>query len=345
LKGKVGLVLLVSLLVMAEVAAAQTTIQTTKEVIQSLDKIEIRDAKPIDFYPGVLIGSPRDYTVERVDIIYEKTDGNVTITLASMTIKSGKLIDGYVLAAWSKDVSFGTIILPGEDGWRAVETDIALFTNSAKTRTLITQSFKPTLSQHYASLMDAVAVAGKGEAYAKLKEMLKYVSEVVKRDLKEFDRVVESSRATVSVYGLDVGILSEQIDSKYLDVLVQSDDPTNPYLATISGTFSSWRDSEEMRHIEFAGSFAFMNAGQVMIDPWYTISYEKEEPVWGWAVLTQSRGVGHQYVTYICWIGVGGWNVIVKTYQFSTSETSVPVYLFAWSHGESDGDRAYLRVN
>jgi hypothetical protein len=53
-----------------------------------------------------------------------------------MTIKSGKLIDGYVLAAWNKDVSFGTIILPGKEGWKA-ETDIAIFGN-ARARTLIT---------------------------------------------------------------------------------------------------------------------------------------------------------------------------------------------------------------
>jgi len=81
-----------------------------------------------------------------------------------------------------------------------------------------------------------------------------------------------------------------------------------------------------------------------MIDPWYTISFEEEQLVWGWAVLTQNGGVDHQYVEYVCWLGSGGWNVKVKTYQFSTTQTSVPVYLFAWTGGDGDGASAYLSL-
>ena len=268
-----------------------------------------------------------------------------------MTIKSnGRLIEGYVLAAWSIDVSFGTIILPDEK-WK-VETDIAIFANSAKTQILVSQDFKLTLSQHYSSLIDVVNVLKKEKEnnikYEELKELIKRVSDVVETDLKEFDKVIEDSKATVSVYGSESRILGDQIiDDK--EVEAEALGPEGGY-AYIHGHFKSWRPSGNyyVRYVTFDGNMNFVSSilktGQVLIDPWYTIKIADEGKLWGWGTITQTYGEGHDIVMYICWIGVGGWWVSVETYHFNQYPSSIPVVVEAFAPGDSDMDRAYLSL-
>jgi hypothetical protein len=166
--------------------------------------------------------------------------------------------------------------------------------------------------------MDAVAVAGKGEAYAKLKEMLGYVSEVVKRDLKEFDRVVESSRATVTVYGSGVGILSEQ----YVDSVSVATSAYYDYGgATVSGTYKSWIDyidSMAINKITLDGSMSFSGLGaSVEYEMWNSnikIAEDSINVVRVWGLGTWWISGGGEGKNYVSFSGAGAVGYMVEFY-------------------------------
>ncbi len=322
-------------------------------IIQSREGIRILGSQSIDYAPGILIGIPRNYVIENLNLILSEVVEDARIVFYEFAIKSYKRsVRGYVLFSYfiqdGSAVFVTTILIPNRiHSYRLAETDIVLISHYddcncefksnrgvRSTQEIIFQPFEQNLTGHYDNLgkvmgelisryrsSDDPINQNIATSYSMLNDLILKLEGLIKSHLKEYDRKILYSTGFVSVRVNP--LVNGYCDKKSLRTC--SGGECDEYTTTnvcIWGTFTSY--------VPYSGGNGVSFYGSSTID--FSVTTSGRASVWmpqgssiAYASIRKTRGIGYAYVSkagnlaQFTMVGLGaGFEITVVTNSFAS---------------------------